>query len=77
MPDITQRVLGLDKETVKVVRQNLDPEPGEPRGFLADVHDLVYGLLGPGEYLNSLSCEASQELCLQLDEYATSIIEQP
>ncbi|OAQ82250.1 cytochrome p450 protein [Purpureocillium lilacinum] len=77
VPDITQRVLGLDKETVKVVRQNLDPEPGEPRGFLADVHDLVYGLLGPGEYLNSLSCEASQELCLQLDEYATSIIEQP
>lgn len=30
------------------------------------MHDLVYGSLGPGHYLNSLSCEASQELCLQL-----------
>ncbi|KAJ6787373.1 hypothetical protein PWT90_06301 [Aphanocladium album] len=66
IPDITKRVLGLDDETVKVVRQNLDPEPGDPRGFLADMHDLVYGSLGPGHYLNDLSCEASQELCLQL-----------
>ncbi|KAJ6437811.1 putative DNA helicase INO80 [Purpureocillium lavendulum] len=73
VPDITQRVLGLDKGTVEIVRQNLDPEPGGPRGFLADVHDLVYGLLGPGEYLSSLSCVASQELCLQLDAYATSV----
>ncbi|UNI18210.1 Cholesterol 7-alpha-monooxygenase [Purpureocillium takamizusanense] len=77
VPDITQRVLGLDREAVRVVRQNLDPEPGEPRGFLADVRDLVHGSLGPGAYLNSLSCEASQELCRRLDEYATSIIGQP
>ncbi|KAJ3486353.1 hypothetical protein NLG97_g6638 [Lecanicillium saksenae] len=66
IPDITKRVLGLDDETVRVVRQNLDPEPGDPRGFLADMHDLVYGSLGPGHYLNDLSCEASQELCTQL-----------
>lgn len=73
IPDITKRVLGLDDETVKVVRQNLDPEPGDPRGFLADMHDLVYGSLGPGHYLNDLSCEASQELCLQLCQLQTSI----
>lgn len=66
IPDITKRVLGLDEDTINVVRQNLDPEPGGPRGFLADMHDLVYGSLGPGHYLNALSCEASQELCLQL-----------
>lgn len=70
VPDITKRVLGLDDETVKVVRQNLDPEPGDPRGFLADMHDLVYTSLGPGQYLTQLSCDASQELCLQLAEFA-------
>lgn len=72
VPDITKRVLGLDDETVKVVRQNLDPEPGDPRGFLADMHDLVYTSLGPGQYLTQLSCDASQELCVQLAEFAKS-----
>ncbi len=66
IPDITRRVLGLDDDTIKVARQNLDPAPGEPRGFLAEMHDLVYGSLGPGHYLSTLSCEASQELCQQL-----------
>lgn len=73
IPDITKRVLGLDDTTVSVIRQNLDPEPGDPRGFLADVHDLVYGSLGPGHYLNTLSCEASQELCHQLCEFRDSL----
>lgn len=73
IPDITKRVLGLDDDTVTAIRQNLDPEPGDPRGFLADVHDVVYGAFGPGEYLNSLSCEASQELCLQLVEFGSSL----
>lgn len=72
IPDITKRVLGLDDETVKAIRQNLDPEPGDPRGFLADIHDVVYGALGPGQYLNSLSCEASQELCQQLRDFAVT-----
>ncbi|UKZ80994.1 hypothetical protein TrVFT333_008761 [Trichoderma virens FT-333] len=34
LPDITKRVLGLDETTYRVIGQNLDPEPGEPRGFL-------------------------------------------
>lgn len=72
VPDITKRVLGLDDETVARIRKNLDPEPGDPRGFLADIHDVVYSALGPGWYLNSLSCEASQELCFQLTEFAAS-----
>jgi cytochrome P450 len=75
IPDITRRVLGLDDATVCVLRQNLDPEPGDPRGFLADAHDLVYGSLGPGHYLNTLSCEASQELCQQLWEFRGSVVE--
>ncbi|TQV97407.1 cytochrome p450 protein [Cordyceps javanica] len=73
IPDITKRVLGLDDETVKIVRQNLDPGPGEARGFLADMHDLVYRSLGPGHYLDSLSCDASQELCRQLCKLQTSL----
>ncbi|KAK4242789.1 cholesterol 7-alpha-monooxygenase [Achaetomium macrosporum] len=70
VPDITQRVLGLDDDTVTIVRQHIDPEPGEPRGFLADIHDLVYSELGPGETLNELSLDAAGELSKQVDEYA-------
>jgi cytochrome P450 len=69
VPDITQRVLGLDGDTVAIVRQHIDPEPGEPRGFLADMHDLVYSSLGPGEALNGLSLDAVRELAKQVDEY--------
>lgn len=73
MPDITKRVLGLDDDTVEMVRQNLDPEPGAPRGFLADMHDMIYSFLGPGHSLNSLSVDASQELCFELRDYASSL----
>ncbi|KAK1244673.1 hypothetical protein MKX07_003472 [Trichoderma sp. CBMAI-0711] len=68
LPEITKRVLGLDQKTYHVISQNLDPEPGEPRGFFADVHDWVYTSFGPGDYVNALSCEAVQELCFQLLE---------
>ncbi|UKZ55224.1 hypothetical protein TrVGV298_009043 [Trichoderma virens] len=47
LPDITKRVLGLDETTYRVIGQNLDPEPGEPRGFFADIHDWVYSSFGP------------------------------
>ncbi|POR38304.1 Bifunctional P450/NADPH-P450 reductase [Tolypocladium paradoxum] len=56
----------LDDEAVEIARRNLDPEAGDARGLLAEIHDMVYGLLGPRPYLNSLSCQATQELCLQL-----------
>ncbi|KAL2203085.1 cytochrome P450 [Sarocladium strictum] len=70
--DIIARVLGLDAETIDVVRKNLDPEPGAPRGLLADVHDNVYTLLGPGAYLNELSVDAVRELGAQLHAYNTT-----
>jgi cytochrome P450 len=76
VPDITQRVLGLDDDTVTIVRQHIDPEPGEPRGFLADIHDLVYTELGPGETLNELSLDAAKELARQVDEYARVLREE-
>ncbi|KAL2015754.1 hypothetical protein VTK56DRAFT_4864 [Thermocarpiscus australiensis] len=70
VPDITRRVLGLDHDTVAIVRQHIDPEPGEPRGFLADMHDMVYSYLGPGEALTGLSLDAARELARQIDDYA-------
>ncbi|KAK4158360.1 cholesterol 7-alpha-monooxygenase [Chaetomidium leptoderma] len=73
VPDITRRVLGLDDETVAVVRQHIDPEPGEPRGFLADIHDLVYSYLGPGEALHELSLGAIQELARRVEDYAERV----
>ncbi|SPO02689.1 uncharacterized protein DNG_05362 [Cephalotrichum gorgonifer] len=69
VPDITKRVLGLDKRTVEIVSRNLDPLPGEDRGFLADIHDMLYAYLGPGESLNEMSCQATQELYQQVGLY--------
>ena len=73
VPDITKRVLGLDAKTVALIRQNLDPEPGDPRGFLADTHDMVYSHLGPGEFLTEFTCDAAHELHRQLDIYADDL----
>lgn len=70
VPDVTKRVLGLDAKTVTQIRQNLDPEPGEPRGFLADMHDMVYNYMGPGELLNEFSYDAATALHRQLLDYA-------
>ncbi|KAK4044260.1 cholesterol 7-alpha-monooxygenase [Parachaetomium inaequale] len=69
VPDITQRVLGLDGDTVAIVRQHIDPEPGEARGFLADIHDLVYSYFGPGEALSELSLGAVRELAREVEGY--------
>jgi hypothetical protein len=73
VPDITERILGLNKRTVDIVRQNLDPQPGGEPGFLSDIHDMLYGYLGPGAPLNQLSCDATQELGDQLYDYAESM----
>lgn len=77
VPDITKRVLGLDDRTVDIVKQNLDPLPGEDRGFLADVHDMLYTYLGPGEDLNEMSREASQDLYKQVRQYVEVLKGQP
>lgn len=69
VPDITKRVLGLDHDAIKIVRQNLDPGSSDPRGYLADVQENMYGSLGPGPYLEELSVKAVQELIGQLAGY--------
>ncbi|KAM7195224.1 putative cytochrome p450 protein [Naviculisporaceae sp. PSN 640] len=74
VPDLTKRILGLDSDTVKIVRQHLDPEPGQPKGFLADIHDMVYSYLGPGNELNELSLEATRQLTREVDDFVTGTL---
>ncbi|KAI2610605.1 cytochrome P450 [Hypoxylon sp. NC1633] len=62
VPEVTRRVLGLDDATVAITRRDLDPAPGAPRGFLADIQDMVYERLGPGEYLAELTLAAAREM---------------
>ncbi|KAI0419450.1 cytochrome P450 [Xylaria grammica] len=62
IPEVTERVLGLDKATMNITRKNLDPGPGDERGFLADIQDMVYTWFGPGSYLNEISLDAAREL---------------
>ncbi|KAK8018122.1 cytochrome p450 protein [Apiospora marii] len=68
IPDITKNVLGLDDASVAIARMNIDPGPGEPRGFLADFHDLVARGMKPGEELNVLSRNAVSALKTHLDQ---------
>lgn len=66
VPDITRRVLGLSDKIVAIARHNVDPDPGEPGGFITDIHDLVYTTLGPGDALAELTREAAGELSRQV-----------
>ncbi|KAJ7169857.1 cytochrome P450 [Mycena filopes] len=73
VPDLTKRVIGLDADTVELLRQNIDPEPSEPHGFLASMHDMLYTYLGPGEPLNALSLGAARELGRQITAHAAQL----
>ncbi|KAJ8133009.1 hypothetical protein O1611_g616 [Lasiodiplodia mahajangana] len=72
IPEVTERVLGLDKPTMDITRKNLDPGPGDERGFLADIQDMVYAMFGPGSYLNEISLDAAQELRNEVHAFAAS-----
>ncbi|KAF7528610.1 hypothetical protein G7054_g10100 [Neopestalotiopsis clavispora] len=53
IPEVTERIFGLDKATKAIASQNLDPGPHETKGFLADIQEMTYAWLGPGEYLGN------------------------
>ncbi|KAJ2985007.1 hypothetical protein NUW58_g5764 [Xylaria curta] len=72
IPEVTERVLGLDKATMEITRKNLDPGPGDERGFLADIQDMVYAYFGPGNYLNEISLNAARELKSEVVAIAVS-----
>ncbi|KIW09078.1 uncharacterized protein PV09_00026 [Verruconis gallopava] len=69
IPEATQRILGLDQETVKIVRKNLNREDNV-RGFIPEIHDMVYAYMAPGDSLDELSASASKELADLIYDYA-------
>ncbi|KAI1268012.1 cytochrome P450 [Xylariaceae sp. FL1019] len=77
IPEVTQRVLGLDDATNEIARRNMDPGPGDERGFLADIQDMVYAYFGPGDYLNEISLDAARELKDQVMAFIASAEEKP
>jgi cytochrome P450 len=70
IPEVTQRVLGLDDRTTDIVRTNISRHAGGERGFYPDIHDMVYTTLGPGEALDDLLSSAAQEFSIQVQKYA-------
>lgn len=74
LPDVVQRVMGLDLETKDIVTKGLDPERGEGKGFLADLHDMLVSFLGPGKELEELTVQAVVELGDEVDQYATEVL---
>ncbi|KAI0002619.1 cytochrome P450 [Xylariaceae sp. FL0662B] len=72
IPEVTKRVLGLDRATVDIARKNMDPGPNDERGFLADIQDMVYTWLGPGNSLTDLTIVAVQEVRKEVAAYAGS-----
>ena len=77
VPTVTKYVLSLDTRTVDIVKQNLDPLPGEERGFLAEMHNMLYTYLGPGGHLNEMSRAATQDLYEQVIAYFNGLGSQP
>ncbi|KAJ7823956.1 cytochrome P450 [Mycena olivaceomarginata] len=73
IPEVTERILGLDKATVEIARKNLDPAPGEERGFLADIQEMVYTWLGPGDYLSELTSAAANQLKAEVADYIAAL----
>ncbi|KAK8015090.1 hypothetical protein PG990_008386 [Apiospora arundinis] len=75
IPDVTKRVLGLDKATVSIARRHLDPGPGETRGFLADIQDLVAQRMKSSGDLNTLSRNSVSALKSHVDKEQTYLME--
>ncbi|KAH9885539.1 cytochrome P450 [Xylariomycetidae sp. FL2044] len=73
IPEVTERVLGLDQETMEITRKNLDPGPGDPRGFLADIQDMTYSWFGPGDYLTEITLAAAREMKEEVGSYVKSL----
>lgn len=70
IPNVTQRVLGFDDATTQIIAKGIDREgTSGPRGFYPEMHDMVYGLLSPGDALNNLTLSAVKEFAAELDAY--------
>lgn len=70
VPDLTRRILGFSPRSTAIIAQNLDPLPGAPSGLMADLHDMIYAHLGPGEDLAALTKLAVRDLAGHVNAYA-------
>lgn len=73
LPDIVQRVMGLDGDTKAIVERRLDSERGDQGGFLPDLHGMLVSRLGPGAMMDALTLRAITDLTKGLDAYAVSL----
>ena len=76
IPEVTQRVLGLDDKTAEIVRTNISRHAGGEHGFYPDIHDLVYTALSPGETLDDLLSSATREFSIQVQSYAHLLVDE-
>ncbi|KAK1832500.1 cytochrome P450 [Podospora conica] len=73
VPDLTRRILGFSPASTATIAHNLDPDgPAAPRGLMADLHDMVYAHLGPGDALAALTKLAVRDLAGQVNAYAAA-----
>jgi cytochrome P450 len=70
IPEVTQRVLGLDDKTAEIVRTNISRHTNGEHGFYPDIHDMVYTTLGLGETLDELTASAAHEFSVMVQQYA-------
>jgi cytochrome P450 len=75
IPEVTQRVLGLDDTTAEIVRKNISRHVSGERGFYPDTHDLVYTTLGPGEALEELVSSAAEQFSIEVQNYTKLLTE--
>ena len=72
IPEVTQRILGLDGKTVQILKTNIGREDG-PDGFYPEVHDLVYSTMTPGDRLDELTTSATDMFRKHVSAYAQAI----
>ncbi|KAK0743184.1 cytochrome P450 [Schizothecium vesticola] len=73
VPDLTRRILGFSPASTAIIAQHLDPtDSSAPRGLMADLHDMVYAHLGPGDALSSLTKLAVRDLAAHVNAYAAA-----
>lgn len=77
LPDVVQRVLGLDDETRGIVERGIQSsEGGGQMGFLEELHGMLTGYLGPGKLLEDLTLQSAKELSEELNGYFDSVLTQ-
>ena len=69
IPQVTQRVLGLNENDTQVLRKNIGREES-PDGFYPEVRDLIYGTMTPGDRLDDLTAQATDMFRKHIEEYA-------